>query len=219
MIASIENTVVTTEVQNTTVQTPENNPYIKAHLDAKRETAERQTAETQRLLRNQAVLQKVRRMLYHGHLVQMRDAVDGDLCGVVNVELSGDRFLGYRSENELPWQAISGDHVQIGGEKFRLNGKPTTKPFDPAIELLDLAVALNSMMDYRTGSVFIACSFYDGEDFFLVRRFQTDGLHLCAIAAHDGSCHDLVPGCCWVYDLKHRRYVYGEGGPLENDPR
>lgn len=175
---------------------------------------ELQRNETQRILSNRALFQKVLRMLDRGLSVQIQDHSGGDYRPVVKVELSGDRFLGYRDRNESPLNGISGDHVLIDGKKYYLN-VTSSEPIDPAVEMLDLATALNSMMDFRTGSVFIACSFYNsGDDFFLVRHFQTDGSSLCVIAAQDGRCHDIVPGCGWVYDLRYRRYVYGEGGPL-----
>ncbi len=75
----------------------------------------------------------------------------------------------------------------------------------------------NGMIGWQTGSVFIAGPLAECDDFFLVDRFTTDGDRLCAVAQHDGTCRDIVGG--WVYDLKHRRYVYGEGGPLEHDLR
>lgn len=88
---------------------------------------------------------------------------------------------------------------------------------DSCLKLLEQVAALNGMIGWQTGSVFIAGPLAECDDFFLVDRFTTDGDRLYAVARHDGTCRDIVGG--WVYDLKHRRYVYGEGGPLENDLR
>ena len=70
------------------------------------------------------------------------------------------------------------------------------------------------MTGMHDGSVFIASIHVESDDFFHVECFMTDGDRLYAVTGHDGTCHDLVGG--WVYDLRHRRYVYGEGGPLRD---
>ena len=174
----------------------------------------REQDETERLLRNRALLQRIRRHLNTGHLVQMRNPNGGDYTTVVKVEMSGNKFLGNRDGNELPWNGLLGDHVMIGGETFRLNAKVTTKSIDPGVKLLDQVCAMNSMTDWQTGCVFIAGPLSNGDDFFLVQNFMTDGDQLYAVARHDGTCHNIVGG--WVYDLRNRRYVYGNGGPLQD---
>jgi len=170
--------------------------------------------ETERLLKNRALLQKIRRHLNAGHLVQMRNPNGGDYTTVVKVEMSGDKLLGNRARNELPWNGLRGDHVMIGGETLRLNAKVTTKSIDPGVKLLDQVSAMNSMTDWQTGSVFIAGPHSDCYDFFLVQNFMTDGDQLYAVARHDGTCHNIAGG--WVYDLRYRRYVYGNGGTLQD---
>ncbi len=102
----------------------------------------------------------------------------------------------------------------------QIDGKITVQESatnDSGLKLLEQVAALNSMIGWQSGSVFIAGPLAECDDFFLVDRFTTDGDRLCAVAQHDGTCRDIVGG--WVYDLKHRRYVYGEGGPLEHDLR
>ena len=173
-----------------------------------------QEQETERLLQNRALLQKIRRHLYAGHLVQMRNPNGGDYTTVVKVEMSGDKFLGNRDGSELPWSGLLGDHVMIGNETLRLNAKATTKSIDPGVKLLGQVSAMNSMTDWQTGSVFIAGLHSASDDFFLVQNFMTDGDQLFAVARHDGTCHNIVGG--WVFDLRYRRYVYGEGGPLQD---
>ncbi len=180
---------------------------------------ESKIVKMQSLLQNRALFEKVRRIMLSGERpVQMLNTASGKYCEIIVLELSGNRFHGNGNSDEMSWMGIYGDHVLIGDEKFQLDTEPTTELVDPGVKRLDLASALNSMMDFQMGSVFIAYTLdYDGV-FFLVKRFLTDGECLCAISAHDGQCHDLYEGYCWIYDLKYRRYVYGEGGPLQNDP-
>jgi hypothetical protein len=184
---------------------------LTTQIDEKTSTRRK---ETERFLRNRALLWKIHRHLNAGHLVQMRDPKSGDPTTIVRVDIAGDKLMGNRDGNELPWNGLFGDHVLIGGETLRLNARPTTKTIDPGVKLLDLAGALNSMTDWKSGSVFIAGTCTNGGDFFLVEYFTTDGDRLYAVARHDGTCHDIVGG--WVYDLRYRRYVYGDDGPLED---
>ncbi len=174
------------------------------------------TKEAKRILYNHGLLQKIKRLLSRGHKVMMADEDSNEMCEIRKIELFKDHFMGYRHFNDGPWHCLQSKSVDVDGEKFRLMDNTKQESIDLHIELIDLVAALNSMKQEPRGSVFIASSFRDGDDFFLVRSFVTDGTYLCVLAVHDGRCHPILPIEGWVYDMTHRRYVYGEGGMLEN---
>jgi hypothetical protein len=167
------------------------------------------------LVQNHAQLQRIRRIIQARNLVLMQQSADGEYYGIERITLDKGVFHAYRDANDSSSNPITGNHVLVDDKKIWLNSRMMKNLHDPGERLFNIATGLNSMMIESTQSIFIASPNESSDEFFLVRKFLTDGDCLYAIADGDGHCYDLTNG--WVFELKRRWRIYGQGGPSESN--